>query len=75
MNMVKNAGKTLDWTKANECGRERASALIDKMVETENPALLGWAFKEIIGKGEFGGVEVGFANKLAEALIIGGRNG
>lgn len=57
------------WKTQNADGRAKAVELIDRIVTEECPPLLGWALREMIAKGEFGGVEVGFAQELAERLI------
>ena len=74
LNMVNKINSEDDWATGNASGRGCASKIIHEIVSTENPALLGWALRDMIAKGKFGAIEVGFANRIAEALIIGADN-
>lgn len=69
MNLVTITEGSPAWAKQNQTGRAMAGELLDRMIEKDCPPLLGWALKDMVAKGEFGGIEVGFAQEIAERLI------
>lgn len=54
-----------NWSADNELGRALAGELIHYMRERNAPTVLGHVIQAMIGKGNFSGVEVGFANEIA----------
>lgn len=60
---------TADWSAANHTGRERASGLIAEARRTGNPMPLCRALGDIVGRGEYGAVEVGFIHKVAVSTL------
>ena len=61
---------TSDWSDANAIGRLYGDEAVTWLRTTGNPILLGHVLKAMVGKAAFGGVEVGFAHRLSEHLII-----
>ena len=59
-----------DWPEANAIGSLYGEEAVTWLRTTGNPILLGHILKAIVGKGAFGGVEVGFAHRLSEHLIL-----
>ncbi|MGV8864978.1 MAG: hypothetical protein ACOH2T_27970 [Pseudomonas sp.] len=74
MKMDNETKMSSNWIQANLEGRKMAADLVGRIVSDQNPTLLGWALKEMISRKDFGGVEVGFANEIAECLIKGNAN-
>lgn len=61
--------RTDDWALDNATGRRYASLLVEVMVETEEPLLLGRVVSAMVSGGHFEAVEVGFLHHLATRLI------
>lgn len=57
-----------DWAADNAKGREYANACIDYMRHNRAPGFLGHVVKAMIGKAQFGGVEVGFFAYIADRV-------
>lgn len=53
----------------NKIGRTHADQCVDLMRRQNNPALLGQVVRAMVDKGRFGGVEVGFMNRVADHAI------
>ena len=53
----------------NAIGREKADQLILQMRLTQNPTLLGAAVREMVEGGNFGPVEIGFCQRLADQIL------
>lgn len=56
---------TGDYTADNATGADHAAALLHHMKEAANPTLLGIAAREIVERGVWTGVEVGFFHHIA----------
>ena len=61
---------SLDWSEANAIGRLYGDEAVTWLRTTGNPILLGHILRAIVGKGGFDGVEVGFAHRLSEHIIL-----
>jgi hypothetical protein len=62
--------KVESWAADNATGRARADALISRMKTERAPCLLGFVVQTIVGpRGQYGGAEVGFFQRLSELLI------
>lgn len=60
----------MDWVGLNAMGRDEAETLVQTMVATRNPLLLGFRAKRIIAVGVYGGYEVGFFHRIGEELAF-----
>lgn len=58
----------MSWGEQNAEGRRQAAELIAKLQDGDRPFLLGDAIKAMIEKGTYGGVEVGFCQRIAAEL-------
>lgn len=57
-----------NWTKDNQLGRARANELQAHIRITENYPALGHVAKMIADGGHFGGIEVGFYQRVSELM-------
>jgi hypothetical protein len=65
--------RTGDWSTDNRTGRHYAKNVVRFVCAGPRPTILGLMVKAMIEKGEFGGVEVGFFQEIAEMLMrVGG---
>ena len=55
-----------NWAADNALGRAYADELVSFMRKRDCPNLLGATVKRMIDQGSFGGVEVGFFQRIAE---------
>lgn len=58
-----------NWAEQNRRGRELALQAIEHMRLTGSPNYLGLVVKEMIERGRFTGVEVGFFHVIAELVL------
>lgn len=58
-----------DYSTACETGRQKGSNLIAQMRQEQNPTLLGAAIRQMVERGTFGPVEIGFCSIAALTLI------
>jgi hypothetical protein len=61
--------ESMSWADQNAIGRANAKALIEIMKRDNLPILLGSAVKEMIERGVYDGVEVGFFHEIGSQLI------
>lgn len=62
--------RTGDWAADNIAGRQYADRLILELQgEVKGPNFLGSIVRDMIRKGTYSGVEVGFFQRIAEGLI------
>lgn len=57
------------WIEANALGELYADMVIDHMKFHNLEPLLGWVMCDMIAEGRWGGVEIGFAGRIAERLM------
>lgn len=57
--------QTGDWADDNQIGREYADELVGCPTD-EIPLLLNYAIEQMVRKGRYEGIEVGFVNRIAE---------
>jgi len=58
-----------NYTQECERGEAFARLALDHMCETHAPPLLGWIVSDMIDKGRFSGVEIGFLRVFAVAAM------
>ena len=66
---VWEAKETGDWGEDNLLGRRMARQCIQTMREQEAPLLLGAVVREVVAKGRYGGIEIGFFQEIAEETL------
>jgi hypothetical protein len=62
---------TEDWGADNRSGRQKADAMLNDLHNGTSCSILGHTVKQMIEIGHYGGVEVGFFQRLAERLAAG----
>jgi hypothetical protein len=60
---------TGNWAEDNATGREHAEALLHLIAETNTHPMLGQVVQAIAKSGQWGGVEVGFFQRIAERAV------
>lgn len=60
---------TGDWSTDCATGRRYADEMLARIRKNENPTALGHIVKAMVGHGQWGGVEVGFFQRLSEDLL------
>lgn len=58
-----------NWGVDNRVGRKYASELLVYVQKKNDPTLLGRVMMAMIGRGDYGGVEVGFFQQISEHLL------
>lgn len=61
--------ETGDWAVDNQRGRDLALRTLEEMHLVGTPGYLGTVVKEMIGRGRYGGIEVGFCHVLAVMIM------
>lgn len=59
----------IDWSAENARGRAHADEIISRMRADDNPTLLGRVCQSFIEKGQYEGFEVGFFQRVADAVV------
>lgn len=57
------------YVRDNATGRRYADDCIRMMLRLDNPVLLGQIGRAMVVQGNFGGIEIGFAQRIAEHLL------
>ena len=53
----------------NKIGRTHADQCVDLMRRQGNPSILSHVVKDMVGRGRYGGVEVGFMHRVADHAV------
>jgi hypothetical protein len=60
---------TNDFSADNATGADHAAALLHHMKEAANPTLLGIVAREIVERGAWSGIEIGFFHHIAATAV------
>jgi hypothetical protein len=70
-----SVAETGQWNRDNERGEKLANECVDYMIRHDNYLpLLSDVIHDMVDKGRFGGVEVGFMHQIAALAIRGARS-
>lgn len=61
-----NAKESGVYASDTKTGRDHADAFVDLTRRTPNPTLLGNIVKDMVGRGNYGPIEIGFFHRLSE---------